>query len=824
MSADYSRASAAEAVGEYNRPRRPDTDTITYLRGLPLDLKTSTEEIKAFLDGGDGNGEGTATTTEYPQSLAAALSAIQEVRQEIASLAGDEFGSQCLELLTHVAAPYSETAARILLAGCAGYHLHLATHRYGSHVVQTILQLAVSSSNDQDLALHDEAPQFDETVLMEVPALNDLVLDMVNELAPHTSALAIHVCGSHVLRTLLCVLGGVNLVASTPGGSGGGTVNDGTMADPSANLRGRKKNKKKKKRPDSAAASADLAPHAGTMRVVYCPNSRLAKNNGLSGALNALTESLVGGKKPAHQSGELQERACHSSAGPLLIVLLRVLTYASDSAQKEWGKQQNQSDDHYASSLVEKSRLGVSIKEPHYELDSPAHRMVCCLLCWQDDTDDEEQKVAADIIYNLAGDQRGSHLLETMFRLSPDSVYDAIVKLGDFANPTSMKNYVEHDTSNFVIQTLLCTVRSKERAETMLKTVEQVISSGLAIDPAKKRRGILWRSVELAATYRVGQEAILKAIRLGFGSLVAFSKDEPNANDEENGDKKKKKRKKASDVNIEDCIPHLVGARKPEQEGGRIPLDATGCRTVYHLLRFTPRLCQDILNGIVQGLEPDVLQLIAKDGLGSRCIMDGILDGPIQTPNFAMAVKGLLEQLTGCWISLATDRVAHHLVKKVFVALPKITDKSKLVEELGEGYNRLSGNAMGRSVIEACMLNEYLEDKKNWRRLVSKQQNTPKDRDALEGVIPSTNAGTPTTDDSKNLHLVAAGCTQDKSKRKRKRKKANDNTEDNENEEEDRQSRPRKEENKERKSQKSKILSLESIMNAMSIPKDKMKR
>ena len=216
-----------EESGDYSRPRRPETDTISYLRSLPLDVDQAKQEITAFLNDGG----------EFPQILAAAFSAIDEVRMEIASLAGNEYGSQCLEMLAHISAPVSEIVSRILLNACSGYHLHLATHRYGSHVVQTILQLAVSSSSDSDLALHEESPPFSHSP-DSLPSLSDLIEGMVEELSPHASDLAVHVCGSHVARTLICVLGGVDLVAS-PSSSNENRVESGAI------LRGRKKNKKK---------------------------------------------------------------------------------------------------------------------------------------------------------------------------------------------------------------------------------------------------------------------------------------------------------------------------------------------------------------------------------------------------------------------------------------------------------------------------------------------------------------------------------------------------------------------------------------------------
>ena len=81
----------------YHRPRRPANDTIAYLRGLPLDIDSAHREVSSFLStaGGEDKGERDDNTNEddsddyFPQSLAAAFSALEEVKGEIASLAGD---------------------------------------------------------------------------------------------------------------------------------------------------------------------------------------------------------------------------------------------------------------------------------------------------------------------------------------------------------------------------------------------------------------------------------------------------------------------------------------------------------------------------------------------------------------------------------------------------------------------------------------------------------------------------------------------------------------------------------------------------------------
>mmetsp|Transcript_54567 Transcript_54567/g.59209 ORF Transcript_54567/g.59209 Transcript_54567/m.59209 type:complete len:444 (-) Transcript_54567:2421-3752(-) len=422
----------------HHRPRRPSSDTIAYLRGLPLDSEVAHAEVTRFFTASslsnqeeerDDHDDEDSNDMEFPQSVAAALSALGEITQEIASLAGDEQGSQSLEVITRIVAPYSELASRILLHSCQGYYFHLATHRYGSHVLQTILQLSNVNTNTHalDLALHEEAPPSlrEENDSNSLPSLYDLLVGVVNELTPHLSELATHLCGSHVVRTLLCVLGGVSLEASA------------FDKYKNTSIRGKTKHKKKKKKKKpSSSDDTDSSPsNAGSMSIVYIENPIITPSRFVS-TLEAFSQALLVGNNDNsdnnnNEPGELQQQACHASAGPLLIVLIRVLTYSAETnasesesaaAQKEdsiWKQKQKDSskskssksilDDHrdtdtttttFGGALIPNPtnqpiadfRLGILKSEPRYATGSLADRAVKRILCWQDNDSGNDGK------------------------------------------------------------------------------------------------------------------------------------------------------------------------------------------------------------------------------------------------------------------------------------------------------------------------------------------------------------------------------------------------------------------------------------------------
>jgi len=303
-----------------------------------------------------------------------------------------------------------------------------------------------------------------------------------------------------------------------------------------------------------------------------------------------------------------------------------------------------------------------------------------------------------------------------LLRVSPGSFYDSLLKYGDFYNRTTLQEYIDDPVSNFVVQTLLSTVQTKDQAEALLKALSPIIASGSVIDPAKKRRGILWKTVELAANHRVGQDGILKSIRLGIAALQDVA---PAAKElDETSKQKKKQRRKASAIDLAGCIHELLDAKIEEGENARLVVDVSGARTVHFLLRFAPRLCEDTIEGIVS-YPSDMLIKFAQDGLASCCIWDGLLDGPTESPSFSKGLQKLRKALSGQWVALSCDRVGQHVVKKMFKVSPN-EERMKIAEELSHAIPRLSGCAMGRNVMDVCAVREFSQGVEAWNRAVRK--------------------------------------------------------------------------------------------------------
>jgi hypothetical protein len=738
---------------DYNRPRRPNPDTLSYLQSLPFDVKEAHDQISKYIQQeqikkkqqnknnteiNDLESEG---EVEYPQILTAALAALDEIIHEIASLAGDEFGSQCIQTIASIVTPYSALAARKLLYGISGYMIHLSTHRYGSHVSQTILQLAVLDKYPSDTdksaikvgttatvtATADELNTIleldstDDTINgTAIPSIQDLILGIVEEILPVSRQLSEHVCGSHVLRTIICILGGVEeVLPSYLSNKLGGILAGG--ADRRGKIKAPKKKKKKvNSSSDNSSSNDGVSNSSNQVQLVPYRQSRFIVNddavreylvsiiNEVSG-LDLKTICNEDDAKKSKQSiqsqpGSLQQLACHPSAGPLLIIILRVLSHISSPCNKT--THEHVENVLAANEISGDFRLGIQRPEVVFSPNSMAEEFTKQILCWDDkyDNDPKAQPYAGNVIYGLSGETRGSHLLEMILRLSHDELHEKICIAGGFYDKQSLEEYICHDVSNFVIQTLLNTARSKSQADLLLMGIEDMIGIGYVLDSKNRRRGIFWRVVEMAAKFEVKQEDIMKLMLKGFGTIM----------------KNLGKIHKEEDIKVSDCIDSLIDYKAPDKEKGLIGFDRNGARSIYHLLRFHTRLCTDILSAIVSNYSALDLECIAKDGFGSRCIMDAILDGPTQQKPFSKTVKDLYEKLQGRWVALATERVGHHSVKKLFNALSK-DDKKRLCDELSKGINRLNGNAMGRSVIIDCCVKDYLEGDMEWEAAIKKK-------------------------------------------------------------------------------------------------------
>ena len=650
---------------EYGRPRRPKPDTVSYLNGLPLDenlaAQQAREYVAYFQKNNPKNNEDDDEPPEYPPMLSAAHAALSSIFHEFASLACEEIPSQQVETLVRICCRYSLISKRVILASMTSYWTFLSTHRFGSHVAQTVLRCVVAEcevnlddfddgqgdKNEGKMVIEDSygsllQSEDDSGAAAAVPhSLFKLLLESIEELKQYASDLAVHVCGSHVLRTSLCILSGVEFVdAFAPPGStnkdGNNTLGEWDNGALAATRRGKAKDKKKKKK-KLAAAPTDEEKGNSIQEVTVMKVMKLVpelQSDDFHSSAETLMDEMVAiitlsdendiGDK-VQTPGKLQQHICHPSAGPLIIQILRLLSHRDNS--QHGSKKANSEKEE----IIPDRRLMVLPQEPRYSAGSKAELLVHRLLCW--DSKVTKQLHAGDIIYGLSGEPRGSVLLEAIFRCCSDSFHDELCTVGEFYTEATLREYIQHGVSNFVVQTILMTVRSKEQASRMIKCLCGIVEDGsiLNINASQAsveenkgkhknpRMGVVWRAVEMCATKGSSQdqEQILSALLRGYATVTSSS---TTTIDDSSG---RKKRSKAKGLSAGECIPHLLGLAPGSYEGSegdntRLSIDASGARILYHILQFKERLRKDWVKSILNLYSTEDLVKIANDGLGSR--------------------------------------------------------------------------------------------------------------------------------------------------------------------------------------------------------------
>jgi hypothetical protein len=481
-------------------------------------------------------------------------------------------------------------------------------------------------------------------------SLSDLLLQTLEELKPFASELAVHVCGTHVLRSAICILSGVEFANAYARPSNQNEVlSEWDVGALAAVRRGKLKDKKKKK-PAPVKGDSHSIQDVTTVKAMKMMSELQSEQFGKD--TKVLLKEIIGvissnGKNKSSGAicppGELQQRTCHPSAGPLLVQIVRVLSYLDEKCKQSAKKKSSTGD----SESTADRRLGVLPKEAQYSLGSDAEALVYRLLCWDpsinsesdnainEDAQDSEntQPYAGDIIYGLSGEPRGSILLETILHCCPDAFHDALCQVGGFYSEETLREYAYHSVSNFVVQAVLNSARNRNQVAKLVKCLCGMIEDGSILKfkgdddssetGTNKRMGIVWRAMEMCAFKGSSQdqEQIIHALMRGYAALNTTSDENKEV---DNDGAKRKKRSKSKGLSADECIPQLLSLKPASGDadagvdGSRLVLDASGARALHHIFHFSDRLRSDWVKGFLRVYGQADLVKIANDGLGSR--------------------------------------------------------------------------------------------------------------------------------------------------------------------------------------------------------------
>lgn len=241
-----------------------------------------------------------------------------------------------------------------------------------------------------------------------------------------------------------------------------------------------------------------------------------------------------------------------------------------------------------------------------------------------------------------------------------------------------------------MIQAALQRADDKALAEKMVEAIGDNASELLQV----RRAGVLWRAAQ--ACVRLGlkpktQTKLLEHIALAVqaGHTGAPPHPPPATNgggDAEDGNGEGEDGKLSSPAAIADAfkaarawVPALLSPRLPGEGGlDRLFLNVPGARIVQNALLFDPPVAAPVLKAVA-ALPEEVLAAIARDNMGSRCLLDPILEaaggrggggsagrGKGKNKPAEDARRAILRAFRGHLVAMACDRVAWHILLKCF--------------------------------------------------------------------------------------------------------------------------------------------------------------
>lgn len=208
-------------------------------------------------------------------------------------------------------------------------------------------------------------------------------------------------------------------------------------------------------------------------------------------------------------------------------------------------------------------------------------------------TDSGLQSLSPDVPYNLMTSRQGSHLMEAIFEVAPDDIFQ---KLSTLAFKGRLVALAQHPSANFAVQAALASIRKPQQLKRMIEDLRPHIGSLL-----KSRRGGVVVSL-LAAAGRLQEHegevssAVWHAAQVGLGGQSNISPLEAM-------------------LTLDTTV--VLDGKSGGTGNGR--LSSLGCAALVTIFRYPTDACKQWAEALA-AMPSQQLALVGKDPGGCRVI------------------------------------------------------------------------------------------------------------------------------------------------------------------------------------------------------------
>jgi len=247
--------------------------------------------------------------------------------------------------------------------------------------------------------------------------------------------------------------------------------------------------------------------------------------------------------------------------------------------------------------------------------------------------------------------------------------------------------------SNFVVQSALRRLHTedqiREAVEELAEHIERLFKSN--------KLGVVWRLCEAckdAPTALQGRvcRSVMQSVR--------------NMRDSQ----------QQSNSSCKGCVEYLVDSdttvneQIPDGHFKKAEVSPLGAKIVSALLRFHIEANRSVLESIAS-IEVEALKRIACDPVGSKFIIEVVMEGPA---SLQWAKLRILTTLKHYLVELAENRFAWHALRKAYNN-GSVKIKTMIVKALEKSERRVAGSKTGQNLLKHCSVTLFKKNPDQWR-------------------------------------------------------------------------------------------------------------
>lgn len=575
---------------------------------------------------------------------------------------------------------FSDIQVRKILQNIEEHYSKVAMDKCGSHVLQTlvcVIPKAIRSERSYQRKVSEEDKN--------VKGTEELFLSLCSRLQEDFSKLADHVNGSHVVRAVFEVLGGVKL-------------SDQVIRSRASHQSRERYGHSVKKGASTVQSQVGTAFESNILK----PIETVAIPESFSPILKHFTEMVI--------KMDLQKLVLHPVSNPLLQTLLLVLHTKNQSLCKKLCKAVMSQIDMFSSKVEE----------------SPAQRRPKNDAAEENQGNEEESNYRVPVLFS---NEISSYMIEKIFLVVSPKLWQ---KIYHSYFESHLPQLGQHPVANFVVQYLMASITYKSQANQVIVELLPYMEDFLMLGHV----GVVARMAETVARFQIKQKKFLKALLNAFhceekpkrsSAVVLISSltthevffglrpEEQNVLEEDNSNSEAV----SSDAKLKSVNYH-------------------GVLILKALFDFqdTNKIVSSFLS-----LSLEDVMILANDPVGSYAVEAFLKSRLVTNEQKHM----FIEKMKGTYSKLSCEKGGSRVVEACW-RNAEVNYKKAITEELAQSEQQLKANFYGKFVLRNCGVEHFKRKDKSWHE---QEQRTAKKMKLLEDILEERVDGAVTDKNSK---------------------------------------------------------------------------